>query len=165
MSNTTGWGGKRAGAGRPKGTTKDTSVQRKQHAVRHGLQKIPFWGKSVHHMGSAFFMPAWRQLQYVTMLCQFLDSEIDTPRPIVVQCTKEVIDMAFSIRLNEEERKLVDSYAKLHSMTVGEAFKRALFERIDEEYDRAVFEEAYRDYVKDGKKSRPISELWKEVGV
>lgn len=34
MSNTTGWGGKRAGAGRPKGTTKDTSVQRKQHAVR-----------------------------------------------------------------------------------------------------------------------------------
>ncbi len=28
------WGGKRAGAGRPKGTTKDISVQRKQHQVR-----------------------------------------------------------------------------------------------------------------------------------
>lgn len=83
----------------------------------------------------------------------------------VVQCTKEVIAMTFSIRLNEEERKLADSYAKLHSMTVGEAFKRALFDRIDEEYDRAVFEEAYRDYVKDGKKSRPISELWKEAGI
>ena len=34
MSNTTGWGGKRTGAGRPKGTTKDVSVQRKQHQVR-----------------------------------------------------------------------------------------------------------------------------------
>lgn len=72
--------------------------------------------------------------------------------------------MAFSIRLTDEERKLADSYAKLHSMTLGEAFKRALFERIDEEYDRAVFEKAYRDYVKDGKKSRPISELWREIG-
>ena len=31
--------------------------------------------------------------------------------------------MAFSIRLTEEERKLVDSYAKIHSISVGEAFK------------------------------------------
>ena len=29
-----GCGGKRQGAGRPKGTTKDVSVQRKQHQVR-----------------------------------------------------------------------------------------------------------------------------------
>ena len=73
--------------------------------------------------------------------------------------------MAFSIRLTEEERKLADSYAKLHSMTVGEAFKRALFDRIDEEYDRSVYEEAYNEYVKNGKKSRPIAELWKETGL
>ena len=73
--------------------------------------------------------------------------------------------MAFSIRLTEEERKLADSYAKLHSMTVGEAFKRALFDRIDEEYDRSVYEEAYNEYVKNGKKSRPIAALWKETGL
>ena len=73
--------------------------------------------------------------------------------------------MAFSIRLTEEGRKLADSYAKLHSMTVGEAFKRALFDRIDEEYDRSVYEEAYNEYVKNGKKSRPIADLWKETGL
>ena len=73
--------------------------------------------------------------------------------------------MAFSIRLTEEERKLADSYAKLHSMTVGEAFKRARFDRIDEEYDRSVYEEAYNEYVKNGKKSRPIADLWKETGL
>lgn len=28
------WGDKRAGAGRPKGTTKDISIQRKQHKIR-----------------------------------------------------------------------------------------------------------------------------------
>ena len=46
--------------------------------------------------------------------------------------------MPFSIRLTEEEKALAESYAKLHSMSVGEAFKRALFERIEDEYDIAV---------------------------
>lgn len=71
--------------------------------------------------------------------------------------------MAFSMRLTEEERKLADSYARLHSMSMGEAFKRALFERIEDEYDIAVANEAYDEYVKGGQKSRPIAELWKEV--
>ena len=71
--------------------------------------------------------------------------------------------MAFSIRLTEEERNLADSYAKLHSMSMGEAFKKALFERIEDEYDVAVANEAYDEYLKSGKKSRPISELWKDV--
>ncbi len=56
--------------------------------------------------------------------------------------------MAFSIRLTEEERKLVDSYAKIHSISVGEAFKKALFEKIEEEFDIAVADEAYNEYVR-----------------
>ena len=71
--------------------------------------------------------------------------------------------MAFSIRLTDEEKRLADSYAKVHAISVGEAFKRALFERIEDEYDIAVAEEAYEDYVKSGKKSRLIEELWKEL--
>lgn len=71
--------------------------------------------------------------------------------------------MAFSIRLTDEERLLAESYARLHSLSVGEAFKRALFEQIEDEYDIAVANEAYDDYVKSGKKSRPISDLWTEL--
>ena len=73
--------------------------------------------------------------------------------------------MAFSIRLTEEEKLLADSYAKIHSLSLGEAFKRALFEKIEDEYDIVVADDAYREYVKDGKKSRPVSELWKECGL
>ncbi len=73
--------------------------------------------------------------------------------------------MAFSIRMTEEERRLVDSYAKLHSMTAGEAFKRALFEKIEDEFDIVLAEEAYTEYVESGKKSRPIEELWKELDI
>ena len=73
--------------------------------------------------------------------------------------------MAFSIRLSEEERQLADSYAKLHSMSMGEAFKRALFDKIEEDYDIAVAEEAYGEYQRSGKKSRPVGEFWKELGL
>ena len=62
--------------------------------------------------------------------------------------------MAFSIRLTDEEKQLADSYAKLHAMSVGEAFKQALFEKIEDE-----------DYLKSGKKSRPVGELWKDLGI
>ncbi len=71
--------------------------------------------------------------------------------------------MSFSIRLTDEEKALADSYAKLHSLSVGEAFKRALFEKIEDEYDIAIADEAHREYVLNGEKSSPIDELWKEL--
>lgn len=71
--------------------------------------------------------------------------------------------MSFSIRLTEEEKKLANSYAKLHSLSLGEAFKKALFEKIEDEYDVAVAESAYKDYIDSGKESKPIEDLWKEL--
>lgn len=32
--------------------------------------------------------------------------------------------MSFSIRLSEDERRLADDYAKMHAMTLSEAFKK-----------------------------------------
>ena len=71
--------------------------------------------------------------------------------------------MSFSIRLTDTEKELAESYAKLHAISLGEAFKRALFEKIEDEYDIALAEEAYAEYLKDGKQAKPIEELWKEL--
>lgn len=71
--------------------------------------------------------------------------------------------MSFSIRMNQEERAVAESYAKLHSMSLGEAFKRALFEKVEDEYDIAVGEQAYKEYLESGKQSKPFSELRKEL--
>ena len=60
-------------------------------------------------------------------------------------------DLSFSIRLSKEEKLLAESYAKLHSLSLGEAFKRALFERIEDEYDITVAEDAYREYLENSK--------------
>jgi len=73
--------------------------------------------------------------------------------------------MTFSIRLSDEEKELASSYARLHDMSLGEAFKRALFDQIEEEYDIRIADEAYEEYLKEGKKSRPIAELWDELGL
>ena len=76
---------------------------------------------------------------------------------------KGVDIMAFSIRLTEQEKNIANSYARLHSISLGEAFKQALFEKIEDEYDIAVYEEAYKEYQNSGKKSRPINELWQDL--
>ncbi len=73
--------------------------------------------------------------------------------------------MAFSIRLTEEEKNLAESYARLNSLSLGEAFKRALFEKIEDEYDVVIAERAYEEYLADGRRSRPLSELKEEIGL
>lgn len=55
-------------------------------------------------------------------------------------------NMSFSIRLNPKEKALAESYAKLHSLSLAEAFKQALFEKIEDEYDVALAEIAYKEY-------------------
>lgn len=59
--------------------------------------------------------------------------------------------MSFSIRLTAEEKNLAESYARLHSLSLGEAFKRAFFDKIEEEYDIAVADEAYKEYLAEPK--------------
>ena len=59
--------------------------------------------------------------------------------------------MAFSIRLSEDEEKIAKSYAALLGISLGEAFKRALFEKIEDEYDVAVGEAAYKRYLENPK--------------
>lgn len=71
--------------------------------------------------------------------------------------------MAFSIRLTTEEKKLAESYAKLHSMSLGEAFKMALFEKIEDEYDVALANEAYQEYLDSESKSTPVADFWREL--
>ena len=71
--------------------------------------------------------------------------------------------MTFSIRLTPEEKELAKSYSKLHSISMAEAFKRAFFEKLEDEFDLKIAEEALLEYEQSGKKSRPISELWKDL--
>ena len=52
--------------------------------------------------------------------------------------------MSFSIRLTPEERGLAESHARLHSCSLADAFKSALFEKIEDEFDIAAGLEAHK---------------------
>ena len=76
----------------------------------------------------------------------------------------EVDTMVF-IELTEQEKNLANIYANYHSLSLEEAFKRALFEKIEDEYDISTYEDAYKEYENCGKESRPIEDLWQELGL
>lgn len=71
--------------------------------------------------------------------------------------------MPFSIHLSPEEKRLATNYAHIHRISIAEAFKRALFEQIEDEYDAEIAKKTYAAYIASGKKSRPISEIWSEL--
>ena len=71
--------------------------------------------------------------------------------------------MKINIQLSQEEMILAKTYSKNHSMNLEDAFKSALFEKIEDEYDTITAEKAYEDFLKDEKNSKPISELWKDL--
>ncbi len=73
--------------------------------------------------------------------------------------------MTVTIKLTDDEKRLVNNYAKLHSISIDEAFKGALFEKIEDEHDISVADEAHAEWEKNAKKTKSIEELWKELDI
>ena len=70
-----------------------------------------------------------------------------------------------TLRLTDEERDILNNIAHLYGGKLSTAIKTILFEKIEEEYDIVIAEEAFKKYIDSGKKSRPFSELKKELGL
>ena len=73
--------------------------------------------------------------------------------------------MIVSLRLNKEDEQLIKKYAELKGMSLSDLFRNALIEKIEDEYDNTVCERALKEYEASGRKSRPIEELWQELGI
>ncbi len=59
--------------------------------------------------------------------------------------------MVISLRMTEEEKRLAESYAKIHGISVSEAIKRAFFEVVEDEFDVAEAEIALKEFEKNPK--------------
>ena len=76
-----------------------------------------------------------------------------------------------SVRMNEEESRLFMSYAKLHGLSISEAYKRALLEKIEDEFDAADLIEAAADLIEAAArfekepKTHSLDELRKTYGL
>ena len=46
-----------------------------------------------------------------------------------------------SLRVTEDEKKMMESYAKLHGIKISDALKEAFFEKLEDEYDLKAIRE------------------------
>ena len=66
--------------------------------------------------------------------------------------------MPISVRLTEQDEQLFRSYAKTNNISLSELFRNAVFEKIEDEYDLAVYRESLEEY-----KKNPVSYSHAEV--
>ncbi len=72
--------------------------------------------------------------------------------------------MAISIRLSDEDLALFKKYAEMNDMTLSELVRRSVLERIEDEYDLKVYEEAMAKYENDPT-TYSLDEVKKELGL
>lgn len=73
--------------------------------------------------------------------------------------------MSITINLTDYEKEIAENYSNSHNINLSEAFKIAFFEKIEDESDIVIANEAYEEYEASGFVSRPITELWKELNL
>lgn len=56
--------------------------------------------------------------------------------------------MTFSLRLNEDDTRLIKSYAALQGISVSELLRTAVIERIEDECDLKVYYQAMAEHKK-----------------
>lgn len=54
--------------------------------------------------------------------------------------------MTISLRLDEQDSKLIKAYAELNGISVSELVRRTVLERIEDEFDLQAFEKAMKSY-------------------
>ncbi len=72
--------------------------------------------------------------------------------------------MTISIRLNEEDAKLIKSYAKLNKTTISEFVRNAIMEKIEDEYDLECYYKAKKEF-DENPKTYTLEEIKKELGL
>jgi len=70
--------------------------------------------------------------------------------------------MVITLRVNDDELKLIKSYAKLHGVTVSDVVRTAIMERIEDELNIRIANDAYEKWAADDKKTYSMNEVMKE---
>ena len=54
--------------------------------------------------------------------------------------------MTISVRLNDEDSKLMKTYAEMNNMSLSDLIRDAVIEKIEDEYDLKCYEKAMEEY-------------------
>ena len=66
-----------------------------------------------------------------------------------------------SIRVNDDEKKVLDSASKAYGCKVSSMIKKIVFEKLENDYDLKIFEEYEKDKANSTLKTYTREEAWK----
>ena len=70
-----------------------------------------------------------------------------------------------SLRVSEQEKNWMDSYAKLHGLKLSDAIKAAFFDKLEDEYDIKTIREYEEQKAKGNMRFYSIAEVKEELGL
>ena len=76
-----------------------------------------------------------------------------------------VMSNTVTIRLSDEERKMLDVVAQAHDCKVPSLMKRFALEKVEDEYDISIFEKYEKQDAEGRMKTRPIDAFFAECGL
>lgn len=68
------------------------------------------------------------------------------------------------VNLSDEALEVLEKTAEEKDISVSEYIRRALLSKLEDDEDLKAAEEAYEDYLKDGR-TYTHEEVWREIGV
>lgn len=72
--------------------------------------------------------------------------------------------MTISVRLNEEDTRLMKIYAEMNNISMSDLIRNAVIEKIEDEYDLKCYEQAMEEY-KENPNTYTLDEVKKELGL
>lgn len=72
--------------------------------------------------------------------------------------------MTISLRLSDEDTKLIKDYAKINNMSVSDLIRKAVIEKIEDEIDLDAYNKAIKESKKNPK-TYTLDEIEKELGL
>lgn len=70
--------------------------------------------------------------------------------------------MTISVRLSEEDMKLIKAYAEMNNISLSDLVRNSIMEKIEDEYDLKCYEKAIKEYNKNPK-TYTLDEVEKEL--
>ena len=72
--------------------------------------------------------------------------------------------MTISVRLNEDDTRLMKIYAEMNNISLSDLIRNAVIEKIEDEYDLECYEKAIKEY-EENPITFTLDEVNKELGL
>lgn len=84
---------------------------------------------------------------------------------IIIKKGECIIMASINIRLSEEDKKVIEEYAKFEGKNLTSFIRDSVFEKIEDDYDYHIAVEAYQEWEEDNFETISFEKVKEEYGI